>query len=260
MENFLYGVLVVLVFYILYMIFFTCIKPRFALNDIFGLEFNVCDMKDLSSKNWKQLKEWISIIVYIGVFYIACTTFLIEGYQIPSQSMYPTFNGDKNPLIGDRIFALKGIHWIKPFKRGDIVIFISMEDYKTFIVKRLIGLPGDTIELKNNRVYVNGKPFSHRRYSKDYIKQIKTPYALNGVINDPSDLTEELRKDLRKRFLREEKNVLDLINMWFLKITILLWEIIQIRVMIVDIGDLLPNEISLEEQVSFGGLLKEEKF
>ena len=134
------------------------------------------------------IKEWLQTFIYVCVFYIACTTIFIEGYQIPSGSMEPTFHGDPNIFKGDRIFALKWISRFFPLKRGDIIIFISVEDQETFIVKRLVGFPGDTIHIKNNQVYVNAKPLTtppfanpetntRIKYYPAVISMIKTPYS-----------------------------------------------------------------------------------
>ena len=138
--------------------------------------------RKISTKEW--IKEWLQTFLYVFVFYIACTTVFVEGYQIPSQSMYPTFNGNPKIWIGDRIFALKWISWFFPFQRGDIIIFISVEDQKTFIVKRLVGLPGDTIYIKNNQVYINDKPLTEPPFAnityyraQGGIRAIKTPYS-----------------------------------------------------------------------------------
>ncbi|HRU51274.1 MAG TPA: signal peptidase I [Planctomycetota bacterium] len=105
---------------------------------------------------WRTHKDWLQTIVYVGVFYLAFTILFAEGYQIPSGSMEPTFHGDPHILKGDRIFAWKGISMLDEFKRGDIIIFISVEDEKTFMVKRLVGLPGDIVQIKNGQIYVNG--------------------------------------------------------------------------------------------------------
>ena len=116
---------------------------------------------------WKNVKEWLHTIVFVGVIYLACTTIFVEGYQIPSGSMEPTFHGDPRFLHGDRIFALKGISKFLPFNRGDIVIFISAEDQETFIVKRLVGLPGDRVQIKNGGILVNGKYLESSVFKKN---------------------------------------------------------------------------------------------
>ena len=97
-------------------------------------------------------------ILYVSVFYLAFTIIFAEGYQIPSGSMEPTFHGDPNPAKGDRVFAWKGISAWDEFKRDDIIIFVSVEDQKTLIVKRLIGLPGDKVHIQKGKVFINDEP------------------------------------------------------------------------------------------------------
>jgi len=109
---------------------------------------------------WRVHKDWLQSILYVGVFYLAFTIIFAEGYQIPSGSMEPTFHGDPNIVKGDRVFAWKGISAWDEFKRGDIIIFISVEDQKTFIVKRLVGLPGDKVQIKQGKIFINDEPLN----------------------------------------------------------------------------------------------------
>ena len=127
-------------------------------------------------KYMKTFLEWVKTVVYVGVFYLTFTTVFVEGYQIPSGSMEPTLHGDKKWFKGDRIFALKGIFRFWPLKRGDIVIFVSVEDRKTFVVKRLVGLPGETVQIKYPYVYINGEPVTKAPFDKrEYIEDRQHP-------------------------------------------------------------------------------------
>jgi signal peptidase I len=94
--------------------------------------------------------------------------FLFEPFHIPSSSMKP------NLLIGDYVFVNKMVYgygrYSVPFhpkfitghflqklpKRGDIVVFVPPKDEKSYYVKRVIGLPGDVIEIKAHKIFVNG--------------------------------------------------------------------------------------------------------
>ena len=98
---------------------------------------------------------------------------VIEAFKIPSGSMIPTL------LVGDQIFVNKfsyGLRvpftdWIgeKPLyffrtkepARGDIIVFKYPVDPDIYFIKRVVGIPGDTIEMKNKVVTINGKPFEH---------------------------------------------------------------------------------------------------
>lgn len=87
---------------------------------------------------------------------------LVEPYVIPSESMLPTL------LVHDHIFVNKFAYGLRlPFtnrylirfskpNRGDVIVFRSVEDSQVFLVKRVVGLPGDEIEMKSDGLFVNG--------------------------------------------------------------------------------------------------------
>lgn len=111
-----------------------------------------------------ELREWIESILIAFVIAIVLQTFVIQAFKIPSGSMIPTFQ------IGDRIFVNKFLYCARvPFvnirlpimdvkqpKRGDIIVFTSPEDPKKDFVKRLIALGGESVEIRDGRVYVDG--------------------------------------------------------------------------------------------------------
>lgn len=98
-------------------------------------------------ENVKKKKTYILVLFLIII--ILLRIFIIFIVKIPSESMMPTLN------VKDRLFAIK-IHDSEKLKRGDIVIFYSEEEEK-LMIKRLIGLPGDTVSIKNGYVSVNGE-------------------------------------------------------------------------------------------------------
>lgn len=109
----------------------------------------------------EALREWARILVVAVVAWLLIRTFLVEAFRIPSSSMERTL------LPGDRLFVNKAVFgpevpglgrrfpsWREP-AHGDILVFDSVEeDIK--VVKRLIGLPGDTLEMRGGLLYRNG--------------------------------------------------------------------------------------------------------
>jgi signal peptidase I len=99
-------------------------------------------------------------LLFFGYFFVLLqlkdytTTHLTEFYKIPAGSMIP------NVLPGDHLFADKRVNApgsVRKIKHGDVAIFIYPNDRNSIYVKRIIGLPGDTVEIAGSRVSVNGK-------------------------------------------------------------------------------------------------------
>lgn len=107
------------------------------------------------SREFKEfIKETLSIVIIAFILAMILRTFVIEGRIIPSESMLPTLQ------VGDRVMVNKFIYYFKKPQRGDIIVFHPPEilNSKDDYIKRVIGLPGETVEMKNNKVYIDGKP------------------------------------------------------------------------------------------------------
>lgn len=122
----------------------------------------------MSDRKSGGLKETIKTLVYAVGIALVVRTFLFEPFNIPSGSMKPTL------LVGDYLFVSKFAYgysrysfpWgLPPFsgrifeslpKRGDVVVFKLPSDNKTDYIKRVVGLPGDRIQVLDGVLYVNG--------------------------------------------------------------------------------------------------------
>lgn len=95
--------------------------------------------------------------------------FLIDNVRVEGQSMYPTLNMEK---YNDRVVIEKYKHYNKDYKRGDIVILKSDRTNNDTFIKRVIGLPGETIEIKQGKVYVDNN-------------LLEEDYLINNIITNP---------------------------------------------------------------------------
>jgi signal peptidase I len=111
----------------------------------------------------REYFESICVAVILAFF---VRTFVVQAFKIPSGSMEPNLLIGDHLLVNKFVFAptLSGLERmllpIDPVRRGDILVFKYPEDPSRDFIKRVIGLPGDTIEMRNKKVYVNGTPLS----------------------------------------------------------------------------------------------------
>jgi signal peptidase I len=119
-----------------------------------------------NAKTISKTREFIEGIIAAVLIALIITTFVIKMYKIPSRSMVPTL------LVGDQLVVNKFIYGIKiPYfrntiipitdpQRGDIVVFIYPKDRSLEFIKRVIGIGGDTIEIRDKKILINGKIFT----------------------------------------------------------------------------------------------------
>lgn len=107
----------------------------------------------------KIIKEWIAPVAIAFLIAILINKFIIFKIKVPTGSMIPTIQ------LNDQIFTLR-VHNVNNLKRGDIVVFYSNELHMR-LVKRLIGLPGEEVDLRDGGIlYIDGK-------------KIDEPYVVN---------------------------------------------------------------------------------
>jgi len=129
----------------------------------------------------REYFESICIAVILALF---VRTFVVQAFKIPTGSM------ENNLLIGDHLLVNKFVHAptmtrleemllpIDPIRRGDIIVFKYPEDPERDFIKRVIGLPGETIELKNKKVYIDGQPLD-----EPYVQYLLAPSEEEGAFD-----------------------------------------------------------------------------
>jgi len=156
--------------------------------------------------------DTIKTIVYAVLIALVVRTVAYEPFNIPSGSMVPTL------LVGDYLFVSKFSYgysrYSLPFglplfsgriffhspKRGDVVVFKLPTDNSTDYIKRVIGLPGDHIQMRNGILFLNGQPVPRRRI-EDYLYQ-----EGNGAVIPLAQYIETLPNGVQHRIIEMSDN------------------------------------------------------
>jgi signal peptidase I len=112
-----------------------------------------------------------STIIASGLISLCTLVYInfIEARWIPSSAMEPTLHGTPNQWEADKIIVDKLKYKFTDPQRGDIVVFspteeLQKEQYQDAFIKRVIGLPGEQVQLRDGKVYINNKPLSESNY------------------------------------------------------------------------------------------------
>jgi len=161
----------------------------------------------LEKPRWRQNAESIGLALLIA---LAVRSSVVQAFWVPSGSMLPTIQiGDhifvnkmaysvRLPLIGTELLETGSLH------RGDVVVFVSPIERSTDLIKRVIAIPGDTVEVKDKKVLVNGEvvPDSHAHFSdstispnthRDNMPPLQVPEGKFFVMGDNRDRSYDSR-------------------------------------------------------------------
>lgn len=125
----------------------------------------------------KELFQWVLVIIGAVILAFLIDTFVIVNAQIPSGSMENTI------MTGDRVFGNRLAYKFSDPKRFDIIIFKYPDDESQLFIKRIIGLPGETVQITDGDIYIDGE-ILQESYGREVIKD-------SGLAAEPIVLGED---------------------------------------------------------------------
>jgi signal peptidase I len=142
------------------------------------------------------IREYAESIIIAVLLALVIRTFVVQAFKIPSGSMEDTL------AIGDHLLVNKFIYGTRiPFvdgrflkirdpRQGDVIVFEYPEDPSKDFIKRVVGTPGDTVQVVEKKVFVNGKPYENPHEihkEKETIPKEQNPRDTMGPVTVPED-------------------------------------------------------------------------
>ncbi|HKV43195.1 MAG TPA: signal peptidase I [bacterium] len=122
----------------------------------------------------QAIVETLDACLFAALLSLVIITFVVQAFYIPSGSMEPTL------MVDDRILVAKFIYRLEPVHRGDVIVFRYPLNPQRDFVKRVIGLPGDRVQLRDGVVHIDDKVLSEKSYT------IKPDFGNYGPVTVPA--------------------------------------------------------------------------
>ena len=158
-------------------------------------------VKDRKKAIIKEFWSWVRLIITVFLLTFLLNKFVVFSFSVPTESMVNTIN------VGDRIISFRCAYWFTEPKRGDIVVFPFPDDTSDTYIKRIIGLPGETIEGKDGVVYINGKELDESAYVMSDLDEDFGPYEIPAdsyfMMGDNRDVSVDARY-WKEKFVKKD--------------------------------------------------------
>jgi signal peptidase I len=124
---------------------------------------------------WYELRSLLRDIIFAGLIAILIVVFVIQPVRVEGQSMMPKLHDQDRIFVNKFIYPLR--EWIgekEPIKRGDIVVLLYPEDPSKSYIKRVVGLPGERVEIEDGKLFINGTQIDESYLDPGYLSTDST--------------------------------------------------------------------------------------
>ncbi|MEO6725708.1 MAG: signal peptidase I [Blastocatellia bacterium] len=125
---------------------------------------------------WSEMRSLLRDIVFAGLIAILIVVFVVQPVRVEGQSMMPKLHDQ------DRIFVNKFLYpmreWMgdkEPIKRGDIVVLLFPDDPSKSYIKRVVGLPGEEINIEDGKLFINGQQIDEPYLDAEFLSRDSLP-------------------------------------------------------------------------------------
>ncbi len=129
---------------------------------------------------WSELRSLLRDVLFAGVIAVLIVVFVVQPVRVEGQSMMPKLHDQDRIFVNKFIYPLR--EWIgdkEPIKRGDIVVLLFPDDPSKSYIKRVVGLPGEEINVENGKLYVNGTLINEPYLDMEYLSSDSMPGSVH---------------------------------------------------------------------------------
>ena len=131
---------------------------------------------DGSNGLWGEMRSLLRDILFAGIIAILIVVFVIQPVRVEGQSMMPRLHDQDRIFVNKFIYPLR--EWMgdrEPIKRGDIVVLLFPNDPSKSYIKRVVGLPGERVEIQDGKLFINGEQIDEPYLDPEYLSHDSTP-------------------------------------------------------------------------------------
>jgi signal peptidase I len=146
------------------------------IEDISSTRVSGSDSGDL----WSELRSLLRDVIFAGVIAILIVGFVVQPVRVEGQSMMPKLHDQDRIFVNKFIYPLR--EWIgdkEPIKRGDIVVLLYPDDPSKSYIKRVVGLPGEEVNVENGKLYINGMQIDEPYLDTEYLSSDSMPGSVH---------------------------------------------------------------------------------
>ncbi len=132
-------------------------------------------------KIYQFFVDFVETIAIAGAIFVVVYAFLFRPFQVNGESMFPNYHNGEYILTN--LITLR----ISDLRRGDVVVFNAPIDKEKDFIKRIIGIPGDTVAVENGKIILNGKMLDESEYLDESVYTESGPFLGTQTVIVPPD-------------------------------------------------------------------------
>ena len=125
---------------------------------------------------WSEMRSLLRDIVFAGLIAVLIVVFVVQPVRVEGQSMMPKLHDQDRIFVNKFVYPLR--EWMgdkEPIKRGDIVVLLFPDDPSKSYIKRVVGLPGEEINIEDGKLFINGQQIDEPYLDSEFLSRDSLP-------------------------------------------------------------------------------------